>query len=289
MYDSLGGEIMETLKVGRATLTWLDGGVTHLDGGAMFGVVPKPMWSRKYPNNEKNQIELRTDPILVQVDGKNFIIDSGIGQAKLNDKQIRNFGVLEQSKIEDSLQSLNLSTKEIDAVIMTHLHFDHACGLTKWENKTLIPTFEKADILTSETEWDEMRNPNIRSANTYWEANWKPIEDRVKTFKETHEIIPGLEMHHTSGHSDGHSIVTFEDNGESFIHMADLMATHAHQNPLWVMAYDDYPVTSVLSKEKWMKVGYEKGAWFTFYHDAIYRAIKFDSEGRIKDEIKRNQ
>ena len=84
---------MENLKVGRASLTWLNGGVTHMDGGAMFGVVPKPLWSKKYPVNENNQIELRTDPILLEVDGKKMLIDSGIGNEKMSDKQKRNFGL----------------------------------------------------------------------------------------------------------------------------------------------------------------------------------------------------
>ncbi len=83
---------MEQLQIGKIKMTWLNGGVTHLDGGAMFGVVPKPLWSKKYPSNDNNQIELRTDPILVQVNGKNILIESGIGNGKLSDKQKRNFG-----------------------------------------------------------------------------------------------------------------------------------------------------------------------------------------------------
>src|SRR5690606_39872341 len=93
---------METLKIGEITLTWLNGGVTHMDGGAMFGVVPKPLWSRKYPVNEKNQIELRTDPIYLNVNGKHVLIESGIGNGKFTDKQKRNFGVTEESSINTS-------------------------------------------------------------------------------------------------------------------------------------------------------------------------------------------
>src|SRR5690625_2933200 len=101
--DPKGERQMEQLKVGKATLTWLKGGVNFLDGGAMFGVVPKPLWTRRYPVNDKNQIELRTDPILIQLDGKNFLVDAGMGNGKLTEKQMRNFGVLEESFIEDSL------------------------------------------------------------------------------------------------------------------------------------------------------------------------------------------
>src|SRR5690625_1916225 len=123
---------MEQLQVGRATLTWLKGGVNNLDGGAMFGVVPKVLWSRRYPHDEKtNLIELRTDPILLQIDGKNFLIDTGIGNDKLTEKQIPNFGVYEQSFIEESLAKVDLTLEDIDAILISNLHFDLICVLTR--------------------------------------------------------------------------------------------------------------------------------------------------------------
>ncbi|RPF55305.1 YtnP family quorum-quenching lactonase [Aquisalibacillus elongatus] len=280
---------MKTLSIGRAKLTWLNGGVTHMDGGAMFGVVPKPLWSKKYPHNDRNQIELRCDSILVQIDGKNFLIDSGIGKGKLNDKSKRNFGVFEESKVDESLETLGLSADDIDAMLMTHLHFDHANGLTKPEGDDLVSAFPNATIFTSQVEWDEMREPNIRSKNTYWKENWEPVQHQVKTFDESIEIVPGLTMHHTSGHSDGHSVIKFVDGDESFIHMADLMPTHAHQNPLWVLAYDDYPVTSVQEKKALQDEAYAKNSWFVFYHDAYYRAVQFNDDKEIEKSIERER
>ncbi|MFD1851086.1 YtnP family quorum-quenching lactonase [Oceanobacillus bengalensis] len=279
---------MEKLQVGRATLTWLKGGVNFLDGGAMFGVVPKALWGKKYPHNEKNQIELRTDPILLQVDGKNLLIESGIGKDKFTDKQIRNFGVREESFLEETLAELDLTVDDIDALLMTHLHFDHASGLTKKiAEEVYEPVFKNATIYTTAIEWNEMRNPNIRSVNTYWESNWQPVEEQVETFAEEIEIVKGLKMVYTGGHSDGHAIIIFEEADDCFIHMADLMPTHAHQNKLWALAYDDYPVTSVHEKESWMDYGYKRRAWYTFYHDAYYRAIKFNQNGEKVDELER--
>lgn len=280
---------MEQLKVGKATLSWLNGGVNFLDGGAMFGVVPKPLWTRKYPVNENNQIELRTDPILLQLDGKNYLIDTGMGNGKLTEKQIRNYGVLEESSIDKSLAELGLTLKDIDCILMTHMHFDHACGLTKVDGDSFTSVFPDVPIITSAVEWNEMRNPNIRSRNTYWKMNWEPIQDQVETFEDELQITDHLRMIHTGGHSDGHSIIIYEDGDDCFIHMADIMATHAHQNVLWVMAYDDYPMTSIFQKEKWMEYGYERNAWYTFYHDAYYRAIKFDREGNVIDEVERKR
>lgn len=280
---------MESMQIGRAKVTWLNGGVTHMDGGAMFGVVPRPLWSRKYPVNEKNQIELRTDPILLEIDEKKLIIDSGIGNRKLSDKEKRNYGVKEESHIGECLQKLGMNTTDIDYVLMTHLHFDHACGLTANDRDDhYTSVFPNAEIYVNQTEWNEMRKPNIRSKNTYWERNWKAIEGQVTTFDQSVEVVPGLRMVHTSGHSDGHSIIVFEDGEDCFIHMADIMPTHAHQNVLWVLAYDDFPVTSVHEKQKWMKYGYEKNAWYIFYHDAQFRALKFDSEGKVIDQVDRH-
>src|SRR5690625_1135166 len=138
---------MEQLQVGKAKLTWLNGGVNFLDGGAMFGVVPRALWTRRYPVNEKNQIELRTEPILLQLDGKNYLIDTGMGNGKLTEKQMRNFGVLEESSIETSLENVGLTLSDIDCILMTHLHFDHACGLTKKvDEDTYVPEIGRAHV-----------------------------------------------------------------------------------------------------------------------------------------------
>jgi glyoxylase-like metal-dependent hydrolase (beta-lactamase superfamily II) len=279
---------METLKIGSVQLTWLSGGVTNLDGGAMFGVVPKALWSRKYPANEKNQIELPTDPILIQMNGKNILVEAGLGRGKLSEKQLRNFGVSAESNVEESLNFLRLSTKEIDYVLMTHLHNDHVGGLTKRNEDSYISTFPNAKIITSKIEWDEMRNPNIRSKSTYWKENWEAIENQVITFDEKWSL-EALTMVHTGGHSNGHSIVIIEDGGEMAIHMADIMPTHAHQNSLWVMAYDDYPMDSIAAKEKWIPYAIQNDAWFTFYHDAFYRAVKWGTDGQLTHNIKREK
>ncbi len=277
----------EQLKVGDIQITWLNGGVTNLDGGAMFGVVPKVLWSKKYPADSNNLIELRTDPLLLQIDGKNILIEAGIGNGRFSDKQIRNFGIKEESKVEQDLQALGLTTKDIDIVLMTHLHYDHVSGLVKSENNCLVPVFENAIIYTSEIEWNEMKSPNIRSRNTYWEQNWKPIEEKVHTYSGELEVLPGLKMIHTGGHSEGHSIIFIERNGEKMIHMADIMPTHAHNNVLWVLAYDDYPMTSIEAKSKWLTNGVKEEVWFTFYHDYKYRAIKWDNTGQVIDCVQR--
>ncbi|MBU9713734.1 YtnP family quorum-quenching lactonase [Evansella tamaricis] len=271
---------LEQWKIKDMTFTWLNGGVTHMDGGAMFGVVPKVLWSRKYPVNEKNQIELRTDPILIQVDGKNLLVETGIGNEKFSEKQKRNFGITEEAQIEVNLKELGLTLKDIDHILMTHMHFDHACGLAKWEGDNLVPTFPNATIWVQETEWEELRHPNIRSRNTYFEDNWRPIANQVNTYKESVELVEGIKLVHTGGHSAGHSILIIERGEEKIVHMADLMPTHAHQNSLWVLAYDDFPMDSIRAKEKYLVPAIKEQAWFIFYHDYKYRVVKWDEDGK---------
>ncbi|WP_028399769.1 YtnP family quorum-quenching lactonase [Ectobacillus panaciterrae] len=280
---------MDTLHIGEITATWLRGGNTHLDGGAMFGVVPKALWSRKYEHNDTNQIHLRTDPILLQTKSGNMLIDSGIGNGKMNEKMKRNQGVTEESSIEASLAELGLTPADIHFVLMTHLHFDHASGLTKWTGDTLVPTFPNAKIYVSKTEWEEMRQPNIRSRNTYWKENWEPIQHQVHTFAKELYVTEQVRMVHTGGHSDGHAIIIVKDREDTLLHMGDIMPTHAHQNPLWVMAYDDYPMTSIYQKQEWVDWGIKENAWFTFYHDSYYRAVKWDETGNMIEKIEREK
>lgn len=272
-------------KVGNLQLTWLLGGLTQLDGGAMFGVVPKALWSKRYPANELNQIPLRADPILIEVAGKRVLIESGMGNGRLTEKQKRNFGLIEESQVVESLAFKGLTPDDIDIVIMTHMHYDHGNGLVTSKGDTLVSTFPKAIIYVQEQEWAEMREPNIRSRNTYWEENWRPIEGQVQTYGESHVLLPGISLYHTGGHSQGHAIVQMESEGQLILHLADIMPTHAHQNSLWVMAYDDYPMTSIFAKEKWIKEGIQQGAWFTFYHDNVYRAVKWNEQGELIDQI----
>lgn len=281
---------MDTYTFGELKFSWLKGGTTNMDGGAMFGVVPKPLWSKRYPVNEQNQIELPCDPLLIQTENEVILLESGLNAGKFDDKKKRNYGITDESKVEEQLKELGLSPQDVTIIMMTHMHFDHASGLTSLEQDgTYSSTFPNATIYTSEVEWNEMRHPNVRSRNTYWKENWDPIEHQVKTFKDSHEVIPGITMIHTGGHSDGHSIIKMQQGEETIIHFADLMPTHAHQNPLWVLAYDDYPMTSVFTKEKLVKEVLENGYWVSFYHDSFYRLLKWSADGKeIVDSVKRN-
>ncbi|PNZ72495.1 hypothetical protein CD111_10955 [Mammaliicoccus stepanovicii] len=274
------------MKIGDFKIHPLQGGITQMDGGAMFGVVPKPLWSKKYPLNEKNQIPLVTHPILITTRDNNILIDAGIGNGKLTDKQRRNFGTTYESDLDKSLNQFDLTVDDIDIILMSHMHFDHACGLTTSDGQSV---FKNATIYTSQIEWNELRAPNIRSKSTYWEENYKNIEHQVVTFVDKIEIIPGITMEHTGGHSAGHSVIEIENGAEKAVHMADILPTFAHLNPLWVTAYDDYPMDSINAKERLLQKYIKNNYWFIFYHDVNYFALRMDNVTReVKEEIRRD-
>ncbi|TDR53498.1 MBL fold metallo-hydrolase [Paenilisteria rocourtiae] len=273
---------MDTLRVGEIKIHWLRGGVTHFDGGAMFGVVPKALWSKKYQPNEKNQIRCVTDPMYFEYQGKHYLIDAGIGIGRLTEKQKRNFGVVEESFILEDLALLGVQPKDIDGVLMTHLHFDHIVGLTNTDGQSI---FENATIYTTETEWQEICRPNIRSKATYWADNWQGIASQIQTYSNSLRLNDAIQLEKTGGHSNGHAIIRMESQGESAIHMADIFPTHAHQNVLWVTAYDDYPMDSIFAKERLRGELEGTGMWLLFYHDCFYRALQFDEDGNVAGKV----
>lgn len=126
------------MKLGAFNINYLNGGITQMDGGAIFGVVPKPLWTKRYAVNEKNQVPNLTYPILIQTGDKNILIDAGIGNHKLTDKQLKNYGVTYESQIHDELEKLNLNVEDIDMVLMSHMHFDRTTGLTDVDGNSIF-------------------------------------------------------------------------------------------------------------------------------------------------------
>lgn len=262
----------------KMTFTWLDGVMLNTDGGTLFGPVPRGLWGRYFPYNEKNQIPTTADPILIQYQNKNYLIDASIGIDKANEKAKKIFGLHSEGDLVGSLAQVGLTREDIDGVLMTHMHNDHAGGLTYLENGELKSTYPNATIYMTDKEWDDVRHPNARTKNTYLKANWEPIQQQVTTFKDTLEIAPGITMEHTGGHSRGHAIIRFEQQDETLFHLADLLLTFVHANPLWVGGVDDYPMDSIAAKTHYMQEALENNNRFLFYHDPFYRVVEYSQD-----------
>jgi glyoxylase-like metal-dependent hydrolase (beta-lactamase superfamily II) len=270
-------------KLGDFEMTWLNGGRFELDGGAMFGVVPKVLWQKKYQSDESNYIPMNAWPILVKANGKLILIETGLGN-KLSDKQKKIFRVRDEWQVPQDLNDLGLSREEIDFVVLTHYDFDHAGGLIMQDEKgNLVPTFPNAKYVIQRKEWEDVLNPNKRSVNTYWPINYAVLKEsrNIELVDGTAEVTRGVTVHHTGGHNRGHQIVRLESDGQVALHLADLMPTHVHFNPLWVMAYDNYPLDAIAQKEEWENRGLRENAWFTFYHDPFLLACRFNEQGDI--------
>lgn len=276
------------LTIGDVRVHWLHGGRFRLDGGAMFGPVPKPLWNRWYPCAEDNSIPMQAYPLLVVTPTHRILIDTGLGD-KLTEKQRRIFRVHEDWALDDSLAELGLTLDDIDIVILTHMDWDHASGGTRLapSSEGLIPTFPRARYVVQKDEWEAALNPTRRTKAGYWRENWRPLLDAglVETVDGDAEVAPGVYVHKTGGHTHGHQIVRIESGGETLLHLADLLPTHAHANPLWVMSYDNFPLTSVKEKERWLGEAGKNGWWLTFYHDPFLLAGKLDGEGRFVQPV----
>lgn len=273
-------------RLGEFELYWLNGGEFELDGGAMFGVVPKVLWSKKYPVNQDNYIPLVAWPILVNKKGVLILIETGLGN-KLTEKQKEIFRVKKGWSLVDELKTLGISREYISYVILTHFDFDHSGGLVMFnEERKLELTFPKAKYVIQKKEWDDVLNPNRRSINTFWQINYEKIMDVNNLFlvEGEYEVIDGVKVVHTGGHNAGHQIVIIESGKDVAIHFGDLMPMHSHYNPLWVMAYDNYPLESIKQKEYWENFALKNNAWITFYHDPFVLAGKFDEKGSLKEK-----
>jgi glyoxylase-like metal-dependent hydrolase (beta-lactamase superfamily II) len=270
-------------KLGDFELTWLNGGIFELDGGTMFGVVPKVLWSKKYASSEDNYIPLTTWPILVKTGKSLTLIETGLGN-KLTDKQKRIFRVKQDWEILKDLNQMGLKREDINFVILTHYDWDHAGGVVMiGENGNLTLTFPNARHILQKKEWEDVLAPNVRSINSFWTINYETLKNSncLELVDGDTEILSGIKVFYTGGHNRGHQIVQLESKGEKALHLADLMPDHAHFNPLWVMAYDNYPMDVIAQKENWENKGVNEDAWFTFYHDPYILACKFDKDGNI--------
>ncbi len=278
---------MAQLSLGNIKINWLCGGNFELDGGTMYGAVPKVLWQQKYPPDRDNYIKMLNAPLLVQTGEHNLIIDTGLGN-KLTDKQQNIFRIYEPWSIPSDLESLGLKREDIHYVILTHGDFDHAGGVVMHnDNGSPELTFPNALHIIQEAEWYDIAHPNARSAHTYWPDNFTglSLHDNLETVNGDREIIPRVNIRLTGGHTRGHQLVEMLGSEGCAVHLADVLPTHTHTNPLWIMAYDNFPLELIKQKEKLLPHYLERGCWFTFYHDIYMNACKIDPHGRVIHHI----
>lgn len=272
-------------KLGDIEIFWLKGGEFHLDGGTMFGPVPKLLWQKRYEVDEDNMVALCNDPILVRTPDKNIVIDSGLGN-KLTEKQQSIYRLSQPWDIPSQLAELELSRQDIDFVILTHCDFDHAGGLVMYnESGDEELTWPNANHIIQVKEQHDVEHPCRRAQSTYFPINFQELKrkGKITLVDNEQQICDGVKVRHSGGHTRGHQIVEISDGKETAVHLGDLFPTHAHINPLWVMAYDNFPLDVIDLKENYFSHYSKMKSWFLFYHDLSMRACKLNNDGQISE------
>jgi glyoxylase-like metal-dependent hydrolase (beta-lactamase superfamily II) len=274
--------------IGPYEVNTLETGRFALDGGAMFGIVPKPIWSKFHSADERNRIELAMRVLLIRGGKRNILVDVGIG-TKLPPKLVDIYRVeLKKSSLESSLRRFNLEPGDITDVILTHLHFDHAGGLTERRSGEIIPTFPEATHYVQKAHWQLAMNPTVKDRGSFMRDDYVPIYDtgRLELLDGEPEVFPGIDLVIVNGHTDAQQLVRITGNGKTLLYCCDLVPTVGHLPYPYVMAYDLRPLVTVEEKKRILGQAYEEKAILIFEHDPAIQAatIRSGEKGFVIDE-----
>jgi glyoxylase-like metal-dependent hydrolase (beta-lactamase superfamily II) len=224
-----------------------------LDGGAMFGVVPKTLWNKALPGDELNRVLLACNLLLIETGSGKVLVETGMGD-RWSDRDKERYGVKSLLNHENVLKGLGMTNEDVDAVIISHLHFDHAGGATRFVDGRLVPTFPKAKYYVQKGEWEFAQKANARAKASYRQEDFVPLKEagQLVIVDGDTEILSGVNVHVTGGHTSHHQVVTFQSKDKKGVYFADIVPTKSHLSPPWVMGYDHYPLTSCDVKSTWL-------------------------------------
>jgi glyoxylase-like metal-dependent hydrolase (beta-lactamase superfamily II) len=260
-------------ELGRFRLHALEAGLQRLDGGAMFGVVPKALWERRIPADERNRIPLGLRCLLVETPDALVLIDTGVGN-KESEKFLSIYGIENAgtpTRLEDALRDAGFAPEDVDIVIDTHLHFDHAGGNTYRDAEGEVQlSFPRARYVVQRGEWEYAHWDNERVRASYLPDNFDPVEraGRFDFVEGEREIIPGIRVVPTPGHVPHHQSVVISSDGETACFLADLIPTAAHLPLPWIMGYEVEPLVTLESKRGLLERARREDWLLVFQHDA---------------------
>lgn len=267
-----------SLKIGGYEVCPVPTGIFGLDGGAMFGTVPKVLWEKSIPPDEKNRIPMEARALLLKSADRKILIDCGNGGSfiakygeKLGTKFAEMYGVQgEALQLQKSLEKFNVRADEITDVILTHLHFDHAGGGVTEKDGKLVPTFSNAKYYVQRQNLETAKNPNLREKASYFPANFQPlIEAQVLTLLDGNvdDLLPQISVRTSQGHTVGQQMVIVGSSGKKLLYCADVIPTSAHVRLAWVMGYDLNPLQIISEKESILKEAAREKWYLFFEHD----------------------
>lgn len=239
-----------------------------LDGGAMFGVVPKTIWNKLLPADEQNRIKMCCNLLFLDNGKDKLLIETGMGE-RWTDKEKERFELTSYVESTAVLDSIGIANIDVTAVVLSHLHFDHAGGATRFDNGKIIPTFPNAKYYVQRGEWEFAEKANPRARASYRKDDYLPLQQsgQLELMDGDTEIIPGVWAKLTGGHTTHHQMIYFESGSNKGVFFADLMPTKSHITPPWVMGYDHYPLESCDRKTKWLKVASAENWLVVFDHE----------------------
>lgn len=257
------------MNLGNWQLDSINGGTFSIDGGVAFGIVPKTLWAKLMPPDEKNRVRLGANCVLARDGRHTLLIDAGYG-SKYSALD-RGFYELEQGNpVLDNLAALGVAPEDIDIVVLSHLHWDHAGGATIYNgHRTLVPTFSRARYLIGRIEWEDATSRAPELVTAYPMQNLTPLADAgvVELIEGDAEIVPGLRAMLTGGHTRGHLALKFESTGQTALFIGDVCATSLHLNRMWNLSYDTYPLVTRRIKPQLLGEAADSEAWVIWPHD----------------------
>lgn len=259
--------------IGDLQVTTVSDGSFRLDGGAMFGVVPRTLWEKKAPPDDRGRIVLAMRALLIEGDWGKMLVDCGAGD-KLDARWTDIFGLERTRSLDRTLAESGVSPEAIDVVLPTHLHFDHVGGATVRTGGTVVPRFPRARHIIRRGEWDDALACHPRSRGSYFTDDFVPLEQAglVEFFDADREIRPGVRVVRASGHTAHHQIVVIESGGKTAVFTADVAATEAHIQDNWITALDLYPMESFAFKQRFMREAIDREYLIFFDHDPAISA-----------------
>ena len=273
---------MHRTTLGDFELTVVNDGKYYIDGGAMFGVVPKPMWEKKLPADEHNRLHMAMNSLVIRTGRDTILVDTGAGN-KLPDKMRKHFDV--QECLLDHLSDANVAPDDITVVINTHLHFDHVGWNTlRRGDGQIVPTFPRAKYYYQRGELAHAHLQHERDRVSYLTENYDPLvaNGQAVLLDGAAEIVPGVRVELYPGHTEHHQVVIVESQGKTAAYVGDLIPSRSHLNPTWVMGYDLLPIACIDNRHRYYRQAIP-GRWLTvFTHEPStpWAYVQKDEAGR---------
>jgi glyoxylase-like metal-dependent hydrolase (beta-lactamase superfamily II) len=272
---------MQRITLGDFELTAVRDGIYHLDGGGMFGVVPKSLWERKLPADARNLVPLGLNSVVVRTGSHTVLIETGVGN-KLSEKMVKIYG--QPAQLLQELNAAGIAPEDVDVVINTHLHFDHCGWNTVRQGDKIAATFPKAKYYVQEGEWKHAHE-NQRDAVSYITDNYDPLVEsgQMTLLSGDAEIVPGVSVRVYPGHTRNMQAVLVHSGGKIACYISDLIPTSAHLDLNWVMSYDLYPIETIESRKRFYSQAVPE-SWLTmFTHDASvpWAFVVKDDKGKM--------